>query len=165
LAKSLILAHIADSAQFPSRAITNREAAMKYDSASRLAHLHRVRDIRAKAARDAQNRRNDIIASLTAARRALEDAEAAALAVGYRERDATKGPVIAAKARVAELEAALTTADAEWRAARDASTDASQLFDAVAAYARDKGLPMPVKVGGIGNDPNAAARVQGEVRV
>lgn len=138
---------------------------MQFDAAARLSHLERVRDIRAKAARDAQKRRNDLIAALTAARRALFDAKEAAYLVGFRERESTKGPILAAQGSVADLEAALDTADREWRAARDASTDAAQLYDAVLRFAQGQGLPLPLKVGDVGTDPNAAVRIQGEVRL
>lgn len=138
---------------------------MKFDSAQRLAHLRRVMEIRSEAARKAQKRRNDLIAALTAARRVLSDAEEAVEIARFQDRDdLRKRTVDPAKARVTELEAAMKSADSEWRAARDASTDAAQLYEAVQTYAKTEGLPLPVRVDGAAGDPNLAAVAQGSVQ-
>lgn len=138
---------------------------MKFDSAQRLAHLRRVMEIRSEAARKAQKRRNDLIAVLTAARRTLSDAEEAVELARYQDRDDLRKRLVdPAQARVTELEAAMKSADQECRAARDAATDAAQLFEAVQTYAKSQSLALPDRFDGAGGDPNIAAIAQGEVR-
>ena len=134
-------------------------------SAARLAHLRRIADAKARDARALSEASRDIAAALPAARIRLAEAESDPDLTSYQseKRATAKRRISEAEARVRELEEALEAAQADAQDAQAQWETAARLAEDCEQFAKDEGLPLPLKVGLTGSDPMAQFDTHGEI--